>query len=103
MPSVSDDLSIFRTLCTSLISDPSITTTARAPLDGLIASCFGLGATLSNFLGQMVVEHYGYVASLTGSLVLSIIPIILFSNMPETYGLRGQSRIVDYKTQSLNV
>lgn len=75
--------------------------------DGLIASCFGLGATLSNFLGQMVVEHYGHIASLTGSFFLSIIPIILFSNMPETYGLRGQSRTVDTstnaKTQTLTV
>ncbi|KAL3936178.1 MAG: hypothetical protein SGBAC_008446 [Bacillariaceae sp.] len=70
--------------------------------DGLIASCFGLGATLSNYLGQMVVEHYGHIASLTGSLFLSVIPIIVFSTMPETYGLRGQSRM-DTKTQSLSV
>ena len=56
---------------------------------GLTASFFGLGATLSNYLGQMVVEHFGHVASLTGSLVLSAIPILLFSTMPETYGRRG--------------
>ena len=59
---------------------------------GLTASCFGLGATLSNFLGQMVVEHFGHVASLTGSLVLSVVPILLFSAMPETLGQRGSSR-----------
>ena len=56
---------------------------------GLTASCFGLGATLSNFLGQMVVEKFGHVASLTGSLVLSVIPLVLFCFMPETYGHRG--------------
>jgi hypothetical protein len=51
---------------------------------------FGLGATLSNFLGQTVVEQYSHVASLTGSLVLSVIPIIIFGCfMPETLGDRG--------------
>jgi MFS family permease len=58
---------------------------------GLTASCFGLGATLSNLLGQIVVEKLGHVASLTGSLLLSIIPIALFSCcMPETLGQRGK-------------
>ncbi len=57
---------------------------------GLTASCFGLGATLSNLLGQIVVEKMGHVASLTGSLLLSVIPVVLFScYMPETYGQRG--------------
>jgi len=57
---------------------------------GLTASFFGLGATLSNFFGQMVVEHYGHVASLMLSLCLSIAPILLFSTMPETHGRRGK-------------
>jgi predicted MFS family arabinose efflux permease len=69
---------------------------------GLTASCFGLGATLSNFLGQMVVERFGHVASLTGSLILSIAPILLFTAMPETYGHRGrrteQPRNAGYET-----
>lgn len=57
---------------------------------GLTASCFGLGATLSNLLGQLVVEKLGHVASLTGSLVLSVIPVFLFALlMPETLGHRG--------------
>ncbi|KAL7440038.1 hypothetical protein ACHAXH_008860 [Discostella pseudostelligera] len=60
-------------------------------LMGLTASCFGLGGTLSNLLGQIVVEKMGHVASLTGSLVLSVIPIVLFSFcMPETLGQRGK-------------
>jgi hypothetical protein len=51
---------------------------------------FGLGATLSNFLGQNVVEQFGHVASLTGSLLLSVIPIVIFGCfMPETLGDRG--------------
>lgn len=53
---------------------------------------FGLGATLSNFLGQHIVEQFGHVASLTGSLILSVIPIMIFGTfMPETLGDRGQS------------
>jgi hypothetical protein len=57
---------------------------------GLTASCFGLGATLSNFLGQLVVEKFGYVASLSGSLILSVIPVLVFGFlMPETLGARG--------------
>lgn len=57
---------------------------------GLTASCFGLGATMSNFIGQHVVEYLGHVASLSGSLVLSIVPILLFGIfMPETLGQRG--------------
>eukprot|EP00957_Ditylum_brightwellii_P102876 7839942-Ditylum_brightwellii.AAC.1 len=57
---------------------------------GLTASCFGLGATLSNYIGQTVVETLGHVASLSGSLVLSFIPVILFACfMPETMRKRG--------------
>ena len=50
---------------------------------------YSLGATLSNFLGQVVVERYGHVASLAGSFLISFIPILLFCFMPETLGLRG--------------
>lgn len=57
---------------------------------GLTASCFGLGATLSNFIGQHIVEQFGHVTSLAGSLILSIIPILIFGClMPETLGDRG--------------
>lgn len=62
---------------------------------GLTASCFGLGATLSNYLGQMIVEHFGHVVSLTGSFFLSIVPILLFSTMPETYGRRCGQKALD--------
>ena len=55
---------------------------------GLTASFFGLGATLSNFMGQMIVERLGHIASMTGSLFVSIIPIVLFCFMPETLGDR---------------
>jgi len=59
---------------------------------GLTASAFGLGATFSNFFGQMVVQHFGHVESLSGSLVISIIPILIFKClMPETLNTRGQS------------
>lgn len=57
---------------------------------GLTASCFGLGGTMSNYFGQVVVEKFGHVASLSGSLVLSVIPLVLFGFfMPETMGKRG--------------
>jgi hypothetical protein len=59
---------------------------------GLTASSFGLGATLSNFIGQLLVEKFGHVVSLTCSMWLSIIPILLFGFlMPETLGQRGHS------------
>jgi MFS family permease len=62
---------------------------------GLTASAFGLGATLSNFLGQRVAEHFGYVHSLMGSFVLSFVPIIIFAMfMPETLGKRGGTKCV---------
>ena len=58
---------------------------------GLTASMFGLGSTLSNFLGQHVVEQFGHVASLTVSLIISFIPITIFSLlMPETLGDRDR-------------
>ena len=63
---------------------------------GLTASMFGLGATLSNFLGQQVVEQFGHVASLTGSLVISFIPITIFGLlMPETLGDRDRKPLSD--------
>ena len=59
---------------------------------GLTASMFGLGATLSNFLGQNIVERYGHVASLSASLIVSFIPIVIFCFMPETLGDRDRNR-----------
>merc|ERR1712232_656898 len=41
---------------------------------GLTVSAFGLGGTMSNFFGQVIVQHFGHVVSLTGSLVLSVVP-----------------------------
>jgi MFS family permease len=74
-----------------LVADITFGTGRFNVIMGLTASCFGLGGTLSNLLGQMVVEKYGHVASLSGSLVLSVIPIVLFSfAMPETAGQRGK-------------
>lgn len=59
----------------------------------MTASCFGLGATLSNYVGQIVVEHVGHAASLLGSLIVSIVPIVLWiSLMPETLGQRNGDR-----------
>ena len=48
---------------------------------------------MSNFLGQMVVEKMGHVASLTGSFFISIIPIAVFAVfMPETMNTRGKKK-----------
>ena len=64
---------------------------------------FGWGSTLSNFLGQHVVEQFGHVASLTGSLVISIIPITIFSLlMPETLGDRDRKPMSDDSSSSDN-
>lgn len=74
-----------------LVADITFGTGRFNVVMGLTASCFGLGGTLSNLLGQLVVEKYGHVASLTGSMFLSVIPIALFSlAMPETTGSRGK-------------
>ena len=68
---------------------------------GLTASCFGLGGTMSNFLGQMVVEKMGHVASLFGSFVLSFIPIVVFTFfMPETQNTRGSN--IAHKDENSN-
>lgn len=49
---------------------------------------------MSNFFGQMVVEKLGHVASLTGSLVISFVPILIFSFlMPETMNTRGKKQL----------
>ena len=73
-----------------LVNDISFGSGRFNVLMGLTASCFGLGATLSNLLGQIAVEKLGHVASLSGSFALSVIPIILFwLAMPETRGERG--------------
>lgn len=73
-----------------LVADITFGTGRFNVVMGLTASCFGLGGTLSNFIGQHIVENYGHVASLMGSLLLSIIPIVIFGCfMPETLGDRG--------------
>ena len=73
-----------------LVADLTFGTGRFNVVMGLTASCFGLGGTMSNFLGQLVVQHFGHVASLMGSLGISFIPIISFGLfMPETHGQRG--------------
>jgi hypothetical protein len=73
-----------------LVADITFGTGRFNVVMGMTASCFGLGATLSNFFGQLMVEKLGHVASLTGSLVLSLIPVVVFGiMMPETMGQRG--------------
>lgn len=77
-----------------LVADIAFGTGRFNVIMGLTASCFGLGGTLSNLLGQMVVEKFGHVTSLTASMFLSVIPILLFSlAMPETAGSRGKNAI----------
>eukprot|EP00977_Amphora_coffeiformis_P025695 scaffold21458_cov167-Amphora_coffeaeformis.AAC.7 len=83
-----------------LVADITFGTGRFNVVMGLTASSFGLGATLSNFLGQMVVEKFGHVASLTGSLILSVVPLLLFSFMPETQGHRGD-RVAKDRYESL--
>lgn len=57
---------------------------------GLTAAWFGMGITLSNFLGQLIVEKLGHVASLWASFWVSAVPIFIFWYwMPETMGHRG--------------
>ena len=48
----------------------------------------------------MVVEKLGHVVSLSGSLILSIIPILLFSFMPETLGTRTKRPNADQADNS---
>jgi MFS family permease len=75
-----------------LVADLTFGTGRFNVVMGMTASCFRLGATLSNFLGQMLVEKYGHETSLVGSLILSIFPVIIFGMcMPETRGMRGIS------------
>lgn len=62
---------------------------------GVIASAFGLGATLSNYIGQMVVEKFGHVASLTAAFFISLVPVVLFLFMPETLGARDRYKEVN--------
>jgi MFS family permease len=71
-----------------LIADITFGTGRFNVLNGLVASSFGLGATLSNYVGQMVVERFDHVTSLTASLFISLIPVVLFVWMPETKGMR---------------
>jgi len=82
---------LFGLLHPYLVADITFGTGRFNVVMGLSASCFGLGATLSNYLGQHIVEYFGHVTSLSASLFLSFVPIVLFAAMmPETYGQRGQ-------------
>ena len=50
---------------------------------------------MSNYFGQQAVQYFGHQVSLTGSLVLSFVPCIIFGLfMPETYGVRGKTNDV---------
>ncbi|CAB9516376.1 MFS-type transporter [Seminavis robusta] len=73
-----------------LVADITFGTGRFNVLMGLTASSFGLGATMSNLIGQLLVEKFGHVTSLTCSMWLSVVPILLFGGlMPETLGQRG--------------
>jgi len=74
-----------------LVADITFGTGRFNLIMGMTASCFGLGSTISNFLGQMIVEKMGHVTSLSCSLLISFIPIVIFSMlMPETMNTRGK-------------
>jgi Na+/serine symporter len=69
---------------------------------GLTASSFGLGATMSNYFGQQVVEYFGHSTSLAGSLIVSFIPILIFGMfMPETLGARGAEKKNDNNNKTM--
>lgn len=72
-----------------LVADITFGTGRFNVLMGVTASAFGLGATLSNYVGQMVVQEFDHVTSLMASMFLSIVPIVIFSFMPETLGKRA--------------
>jgi hypothetical protein len=67
---------------------------------GFTAATFGLGATLSNLLGQWSAQVMGYEASLLASLVISFFPLFIFSFMPETLG--GRTPMNDFTHPSEN-
>lgn len=72
-----------------LVADIAFGTGRFNVLMGVTASCFGLGATFSNSMGQWVAQEFGHIASLAGSFIISIVPVMLFTLMPETKGRRG--------------
>jgi MFS family permease len=85
-----------------LVADMTFGTGRFNVVMGLTASCFGLGSTLSNLIGQHLVEMFGHVTSLTGSLILSVVPILIFGFfMPETLGSRGGTTISEKKDNTL--
>jgi len=47
----------------------------------------------------MVVERFGHIASLAGSMFISIIPILLFCFMPETLGDREHHKANQLRQQ----
>lgn len=58
---------------------------------------------MSNYFGQQVVEYFGHSTSLTGSLILSFIPIMIFGAfMPETLGARGAEKKNDDDNNNSN-
>jgi len=60
-----------------------------------------MGATLSNYIGQLLVEKFGHVVSLRASIWLSLVPIILFGAlMPETLGQRGHTKVAPVQNLS---
>jgi MFS family permease len=76
-----------------LVADLTFGTGRFNVVMGMTASFFGLGATLSNFLGQFVVEKYSHKTSLIASLMLSVLPVFIFGVfMPETQGQRGKMK-----------
>lgn len=73
-----------------LVADITFGTGRFNVVMGLVGSVSGIGATLSNLIGQTLVEYYGHSVSLVCSLILSIVTCFTFGlYMPETYGERG--------------
>lgn len=90
-----------------LVADITIGSGRFNVIMGLTASSFSLGSALSNYIGQIAVQNLGPVISLSGSLAISIVPIIIFSLlMPETLNTRSQNKtpnIVDWQKNALLV
>jgi MFS family permease len=73
-----------------ILADITFGTGRFSVITGLTSTCLSVGNAMSTFIGQIIVEKYGHITSLTCSLVLSFLPIFIFTFfMPETINMRG--------------
>ena len=80
--------------CSAAIADTTNEDKSRSFYFALLYLCLGLGLTVSQIGVGFVIKYYGFVIPNIIAASVSMISLVMFSTMPETYTIRDKQKSV---------